>query len=93
MKIKLNQKQKVTIYIGLFLIAASLVAWIGFGAEIFTKTKVLVEKTDELFGTTYKEFENKFVLGLDYTAAFSFAVLLITSIIVFFQRTKKEKEL
>lgn len=93
MKFKLNQKQKVTIYIGLSFILAALIIWIAFGAEIFTKTQVMVEKTDELFGTTYKEFENKFVLGLDYTAAFSFAILVISLIIAFFQRTKKEKEL
>lgn len=93
MKFKLNQKQKVTIYIGLSFILAAVIIWIAFGAEIFTKTQVMVEKTDELFGTTYKEFENKFVLGLDYTAAFSFAILVISLIIAFFQRTKKEKEL
>lgn len=93
MKFKLNQKQKVTIYIGLSFILAAMIIWIAFGAEIFTKTQVMVEKTDELFGTTYKEFENKFVLGLDYTAAFSFAILVISLIIAFFQRTKKEKEL
>ncbi|WP_337866840.1 hypothetical protein [Ignavibacterium sp.] len=93
MKLKLNQKQKVTIYIGLSFILAALIIWIAFGAEIFTKTQVMVEKTDELFGTKYKEFENKFVLGLDYTAAFSFAILIISLMIAFFQRTKKEKEL
>lgn len=93
MKLKLNQKQKVTVYIGLSFILAALIIWIAFGAEIFTKTQVMVEKTDDLFGTTYKEFENKFVLGLDYTAAFSFAILVISLIIAFFQRTKKEKEL
>lgn len=92
MKINLNQKQKVTLYIGLSLIAAALIVWIAFGAEIFTKTQVMVEKTDELLGTTYKEFENKFILGLDYTAAFSFAVFVITLIVSFFQRTKKVKE-
>lgn len=91
MNFKLNQKQKMSLYIGLFLIFAVLMVWMGFGMEIFTKTQVLVEKTDELFGTTYKEFENKFILGLDYTAAFSFAVFVITFIVSFFQRTKKAK--
>jgi len=89
---KLNKKQKRTILIGLLVIAAAIVVWIGFGAEIFTKTQVIVEKKDELFGTTYKEFEDRFILGLDYTGAFSFAVFAITLVLTYFQRTKKIKE-
>jgi len=92
-KMKLNKNQKRTILIGAVIIVAALIVWVGYGMEIFTKTQVIVEKTDELFGTTYKEFEDKFVLGLDYSAAFSFAVLVISLIIAFFQRTKREKEL
>lgn len=87
---KLNQKQKRTFYIGLFLILAAIMVWVGFGMEVFTKTQVLVEKTDELFGTTYKEFENKFVLGLDCTAAISGLIALITGIAIFFQRKIRE---
>jgi hypothetical protein len=86
---KLNKKQKRTILIGLLVIAAAIVVWLGFGSEIFTKTQVIVEKKDELFGTTYKEFEDRFVLGLDYTGAFSFAVFVITGVIAFFQRSRK----
>lgn len=90
---KLNKNQKRTILIGAVIIVAALIVWLGYGAEIFTKTQVIVEKIDELFGTKYKEFEDKFVLGLDYTAAFSFTVLVISLVVSFFQRTKKEKEL
>lgn len=86
---KFNKNQRRTILIGLLIIAAAVIAWLAFGAEIFTKTQVMIEKKDELFGTTYKEFEDKFVLGLDYTGAFSFAVLVITSIVVFFQKNRK----
>lgn len=89
---KLNRNQKRTIVIGAVIIVVALIVWLGYGAEIFTKTQVIVEKTDELFGTTYKEFEDKFVLGLDYTGAFSFAVLIIALLVAFFQRTKKIKE-
>jgi len=39
-------------------------------------------------GPKTEEFENKFVLGLDYTVAFSLAVLAITMVITFFQRQK-----
>ncbi len=87
---KFNKNQKRTILIGLLIITAAFVVWLGFGAEIFTKTQVIIEKKDELFGTTYKEFEDRFVLGLDYTGAFSFVVFVITSVVVFFQKNKKE---
>lgn len=86
---KLNKKQKRTILLGLLVIAAAVVVWLGFGGEIFTKTQVIVEKKDELFGTTYKEFEDRFILGLDYTGAFSFAVFVVTGVIAFFQRSRK----
>jgi hypothetical protein len=87
---KFNKNQKRTLLIGSVLIAAAMVVWLAFGAEIFTKTQVIIAKKDELFGTTYKEFEDKFILGLDYSAAFSFTVFTVTSVVVFFQRNKKE---
>jgi hypothetical protein len=90
MKIKFNQKQKRTLYIGLSLIIVILIVWISFGMEIFTKTQVIVEKTDELFGTTYKEFEDKFILGLDYTAAISAFITVVTALVVYFQRKLKD---
>lgn len=90
MKITLNKQQKRTIFIGLALIIVALIVWVGYGMEVFTKTQVIVEKTDELFGTTYKEFEDKFILGLDYTAAISFFIALVTGIVLFFQRKTKD---
>lgn len=87
---KFNSKQKRTLVIGLSLIVIVLIIWAAFGMEIFTKTQVMVEKTDELFGTTYKEFEDKFILGLDYTAAISALIAVITGVIVFVQRKFKD---
>ncbi|MDZ7625972.1 MAG: hypothetical protein U5J96_16190 [Ignavibacteriaceae bacterium] len=83
---KLNHNQKKTIIVGLLLIAAAFLVWVGFGAEIFTKTQVLIEKKDELFGTSYKEWKDQFVLGLDYTLAFSGVIFLSSSIIIWRQR-------
>lgn len=83
---KLNKNQKRTIITGLLLIAAALLIWLGFGAEIFTKTQVLIEKKDELFGTSYKEWRDKFILGLDYTIAFSGVIILVSSLILWRQR-------
>ena len=60
----MNKKQQRTILIGLLIIVAAVVIWLLSGEEIFTKTQVLIERKDQLFGTTYKEFQDKFVFGL-----------------------------
>ena len=60
----MNKNQKRTILIGLIIIAAAIITWFLSGGEIFTKTQVLIEKKDELFGTTYKVLHDKFVFGL-----------------------------
>ncbi|MBK6913084.1 MAG: hypothetical protein IPH11_05235 [Ignavibacteriales bacterium] len=85
---KFNSKQKKTFVIGIMIIIAAVIVWAGFGGEIFTKTQVLVEKQDELFGTTYKEWKDQFILGLDYTVGFSGIVALVSALIIFFKRDK-----
>ena len=77
----MNKYQKRTIIIGVIIIAAVFVAWFASGGEIFTKTQVLIEKKDALFGTTYKELQDKFVFGL-LPSGFSFtlASLAVTSL-------------
>ena len=87
----MNKKQKTTLIIGLVLIASALVVWLAHGAEIFTKTQVLVEKYDELFGYTYEEWIDKIIIGLDYAGGFSAVVALITGILLFIFKDKKEK--
>lgn len=89
---KFNSSQKKTFAIGVMLIIAAIIVWAGFGGEIFTKTQVLIEKKDELFGTTYKEWKDQFVLGLDYTLGFSGIVALITTLTIFFKRDKNKSE-
>jgi hypothetical protein len=74
----------------LLLIAAAFLIWLGFGAEIFTKSRVLVEKQDELLGTSYKEWKDQFVLGLDYTLGLSGFIILSSFIIIWRQRKIKE---
>jgi ABC-type Fe3+ transport system permease subunit len=85
----MNNKQKRTLISGLLIIAAAFFIWAVFGGDIFTKNEVLIEKQDKLLGTSYKEWEDKFVLGLDYTLAFSFITSIITAVIIFFQRQSK----
>ena len=86
---KFNRNQKRIFFIGLLFIAAAILVWVGFGAEIFTKTQVLVEKQDELLGTSYKEWEDQFVLGLDYTVGIGGLIILSLSIVVWRQRKSR----
>lgn len=49
---------------------ASLTLWLATGAARgFTKTSVPVEKTDEVTGLTYREYERRFVAGVDVLGA------------------------
>ena len=86
----MNKKQKIVLTIGALLILSALILWLAHGHEIFTKTHVLIEKKDELFGTTYKEWEDKIIIGLDYAGGFSAAVAVVTGILLFIFRTKKK---
>lgn len=86
---KFNKNQRITLYTGLGLIIIALITWLTYGGEIFTKDQVLVQKTDEIFGTTYNIWEDKFILGLDYTAIFIGLISLFTALAIYFQRNKK----
>ena len=87
----MNNKQKIILIVGAVLILAALVVWLSNGGEVFTKTQVLVERKDELFGNTYKEWQDKLVIGFDYAGGFSAIVLVVTGFLLFMYRTKKEK--
>jgi hypothetical protein len=88
----MNKKQKKTIIIGLIIIAAAVIIWLFSGGEIFTKTQILIEKKDELFGTTYKEWQNKFIWGLDLTLIISGVTVLVSGILFFIFKKKGSNE-
>ena len=85
----MNKKQKIVLVVGAVLIFSALILWLAHGGDIFTKTQVLVEVQDDLFGTTYNEWEDKIVIGLDYAGGFSAMVAVISGVLFFFFRTKK----
>ncbi len=85
----MNKKQKIVIVVGAVLIFSALILWLAHGGEFFTKTRVLIEKQDELFGTTYKEWKDKIVIGIDYAGSFSAVVVVISAVLFFVFRTKK----
>jgi len=85
----MNKKQKTVLVVGAVLIFSALLLWLAHGGEIFTKTQVLVEVQDDLFGTTYNEWEDRIIIGLDYAGGFSAIVAVISAVLFFFFRTKK----
>ncbi len=85
----MNKKQKIVLVVGAILIFSALILWLAHGGEIFTKTQVLIEIQDDLFGTTYNEWQDKIVIGLDYAGGFSAMVAVISAVLFFFFRTKK----
>ena len=87
----MNRKQKIVLLTGLTIIVAALLFWLTSGAEIFTKTAILVEKQDQLFGTTYKEWENKFIPGLDITAAFAVLSIITSSVLIYLFKNKRKE--
>lgn len=85
----MNKKQKVVLYLtGLILLFATTI-WLISGAEIFTKTQVLVESKDELFGWTEKKWLDKFIWGLDLTLIISTVTLLAGGFLIYKFRRKK----
>ncbi len=87
----MNKKQKYIIVTGLLIISVVLIFWLTQGAEIFTKTQVLVDKTSELdkmLGVENKQYVDKFVLGLDYAGAFSGIVVIISGFLTYLLRNK-----
>lgn len=86
----MNRKQKTVLLAGLLIIVASLIVWLIYGGEIFTKTQVLVEKKDELFGWTDRQWINKFVWGLDLSLLISGITIVISAALIFIFRSKKK---
>ncbi len=83
----LNKNQKRVRTISLLLIVIALVAWLGYGGDILTKTEVLVETNDELFGTV-KEWKDQFVLGLDYTLGIIGGIVTVSLATIYSLRNK-----
>ncbi|MEO8233249.1 MAG: hypothetical protein ABI638_13275 [Ignavibacteriota bacterium] len=90
----MNKKQKYTLVIGIILIVAVLIYWQTQGAEIFTKTQVLVDKStdlDRMLGVKNEQYVDKFILGLDYAGGFSAVAAIIAGIFIYLFRNKKKE--
>ena len=87
----MNKKQKNTISAVVITILLSLIVWIAYGRELFTKTQILVEKKDELFPEmVQKQWVDKFIWGLDLSGVIIFLSIIIGSFFYFRFRDKKK---
>lgn len=87
----MNKKQKIVLYTGLGIILVTLIIWGFYGFEIFTKSQVLVEQKDELFGMVRQVWVDKFIWGLDLSLAISGFTVFVGGILMFIFRTKNLK--
>ncbi len=88
---KINKKQKYTIYAGLFIIIVVFVIWLINGSYVFTQTQVLISKKDPLFGTTYQVWKNKFIWGLDLTLVITALSVILSTVLIFVFRNKAKE--
>ena len=102
----MNKTQKYIAVIGIILIAITLFYWYSQGAEIFTKTQVLVDKTTELdrmLGVENKQYIDQFVFGLlpsgmssiieiTSTASIAGVVVFLSGILIYLLRNKRKEK-
>jgi hypothetical protein len=65
-----------------------LIYWWASSGHLLTLTKIAVEKKDELFGTTYIEWQDGFKLGLEYTIAVTLPLMIAS---LFFYRSYRKQ--
>lgn len=101
----MNKNQKYVLGLGIILIAITLFYWYSQGAEVFTKTQVLVDKTtdlDKMLGVENKEYVDKFVFGLlpsgmssimeiISTASISGIMVVLSGILIYLFRNKRKE--
>ncbi len=100
----MNKNQKNVLIIGIILIVSVFIYWYAQGAEVFTKSQVLIDKTtdlDRMLGVENKEYIDQFVLGLfpsgmssiaEISSAVSISgfVVLLSGILIYLFRNKRK---
>ena len=101
----MNKNQKYIAVIGIILIAIALFYWYSQGAEVFTKTQVLIDKTtdlDRMLGVENKQYIDQFVFGLlpsgmssimeiISTASIAGVVVVLSGIFIYLLRNKRKE--
>lgn len=86
----MNKRQKQILIASSAIVFSTIILWIIYGMEIFTKTQVLVETKDQLFGWKEKKWVDKFVLGLDLVAAINFGLIIVSGFLYYTFRNKNK---
>lgn len=100
----MNKKQIYVFINGVAVVIITLVVWYTQGAEVFTKTQILVDNTtdlDRMLGVENKQFKDKFVFGLlpsgvtsllEVISVFSIAglTILISGFLIYLFRNKRK---
>lgn len=100
----MNKNQKYVVIFGIILIATAFIYWYSQGAEVFTKSQVLIDKTtdlDRMLGVENKEYIDQFVLGLfpsgmssiaeiSSAASISGLVVVLSGILIYLFRNKRK---
>jgi hypothetical protein len=101
----MNKNQKYVLTTGIIIIVSVLIYWYAQGAEVFTKSQVIVDNTtdlDRMLGVVNKQYVDKFVFGLFPSGMASLAevisvvslsgFLIVISGILFYLFRNKQKE-
>jgi len=100
----MNKNQKYVLVFGIILIAITLFFWYSQGAQVFTKTQVLVDKTtdlDRMLGVEHKQYVDQFVFGLfpsgiasiaEISSAISISglIIVLTGFLIYLFRNKRK---
>jgi hypothetical protein len=100
----MNKNQKYVLIIGIILIASAFIYWYAQGAEVFTKSQVLIDKTtdlDRMLGVENKEYIDQSVMGLfpsgmssvaeiSSAASISGLVVILSGILIYLFRNKRK---
>lgn len=86
----MNKNQKLVLILGLGIIFLAIIIWMFSGFEIFTKTQVLVETKDELFGWSEKKWLDKFVWGLDLSLLITILTIIVMVVTIYITSDKRK---
>ena len=103
----MNKNQKYVLVIGIVLIISTLTYWLIQGAAIFTKTKVLVDKTtdlDRMLGVENRQYVDHFMFGflpsgfsvsleLLSVSVISGILIVISGILIYLFKTKQKESI
>lgn len=86
--------KKLFNFISLIVTLSLIIIWLIQGSEIFTKHKVLVDKStelDKMLGVKNEVWIDKFIFGLDYLAIIIVLLLLVNIGLNYLIKTKKRR--